>query len=94
MSGDAGEAGPFDPTSLPNPSRRSELPGANRPHERITGCDTQRDIDAAEWNAALASGDAARISRTRTTVIDRIFTRVMDDNPEYVAAGWQPSKEP
>lgn len=38
-----------------------------------------RDVRAAEWNAALASGDEARIEATKERLLDGIHRRQLDD---------------
>lgn len=41
-----------------------------------------------EWNAAVESGDAARIAALRETLLRANVIRIMDDDPNYRVAGW------
>lgn len=52
--------------------------------------DTERDREVADWNAALASGDQARIDETRDRLLASVHTRIMNDDPQYAVAGWKP----
>jgi hypothetical protein len=50
--------------------------------------DEARDAEREAWNAALASGDSERIEQTKHDVLDSIFRRMMNDDPNYRQAGW------
>jgi hypothetical protein len=56
----------------------------------VTRSDADRDREAAEWNEALASGDSARIEATRDRILINIHRAIMDDDPNYHAAGYTP----
>ena len=43
----------------------------------MTDNDLERELERAEWNAALASGDEDRIERARTTLLNNVHRRVM-----------------
>ncbi len=51
------------------------------------------DAQVTAWNAAVESGDPARIEATRRATLAAISTRVMNDDPRAVAAGWTPAAD-
>lgn len=50
----------------------------------------ERDAEVRRWNETLASGTPDQIERVRSEVLDSIHARVMDDDYNYVVAGWTP----
>lgn len=50
--------------------------------------DAERDAARIEWNAALASGDPARIDTAKDKLLAQIHTRFMNEDPNYRTAGW------
>lgn len=46
------------------------------------------DAEREEWNEALASGDEVLINRLQRENLDRIYTRIMNDDLNYATAGW------
>lgn len=48
----------------------------------------RRDVERETWNAALARGDADEIAALQDAMLRAIHTRIMDDDPNYGAAGW------
>jgi hypothetical protein len=41
------------------------------------------------WNAALEMGDSAEIARLQREILRGIHERIMNDDPNYSAAGWK-----
>jgi hypothetical protein len=48
------------------------------------------EADRQAWNAAIATGDPAIIEPLQDRLLRAIHTRIMDDDPAYTQAGWQP----
>jgi hypothetical protein len=52
--------------------------------------DDERDAENEEWAAALATGDHDIIEQARDRLLIKVHTRIMNDDPNYVEAGWTP----
>lgn len=53
--------------------------------------DAALDVQVAQWNAALASGDASAIDATRRATLRLVNERIMNDDPRTALAGWVPT---
>lgn len=54
--------------------------------------DELRDVETRVWNGALAAGDPDRIERVRDIILTNSARRIMDDDPNYAAAGYRPGQ--
>lgn len=51
-----------------------------------------RDARRQRWNEALATGDTALIEQTRDELLLDGARALMNDDPNYAAAGWTPGR--
>jgi hypothetical protein len=56
---------------------------------RLAASTDPRDASALRWNQALASGDEDRIEDEKERQLVEIHTRIMNDDPNYIEAGWK-----
>lgn len=82
-------------TDAPQPANCPRLPDDENclePDGPCTACFERgdRDEERRRWNAVLQHGTQDQIDAMRDEVLNRIHTRIMDDDPSYLEAGWNP----
>lgn len=50
--------------------------------------DAELDTEVQAWNATLATGTPEQIKHAQRELLALVHKRVMDDEPNYRAAGW------
>jgi len=76
--------------------RKTEVPARVLRH--LQQVDTYTDLlgmtdeERTAWNDAVATGDPDTIDAARRVQLRIMFTRVMDDDPNYQRAGWTPGR--